>query len=227
MKTIFLFLGAVFVCFTHVQAQTSSPDDHDNQFWNEAQLSIPITRQDDKPKLSFLINANLRFGGNISRFSDERIGFGLEYKLNKHVTLTPSYIYIGQQPLPNVRLYESRFRFAVTLENRWKKFSIDDRNLIEYRMRNGIADSVRYRNRARFVIPVKKGDKELFAPFIANELFYDFRAKAFSRNEVYLGITRKLTPNVSTDIFYMWQANRSGSPKALNVIGVNFKIKLD
>jgi Protein of unknown function (DUF2490) len=227
MKTIFLFVITFSFCVLAARAQSAAPDTHDNQFWNETQLSIPITRSDGKPKLSFLLNGNLRFGGNISRFADERIGFGFEYKLNKHITLTPSYIYIGQQPQANAHLYESRLRFAVGLENRWKMFSIDDRNLIEYRFRNNLPDSTRYRNKLRFIYPVKKGDKELFAPFAANEVYYDLRAKTFSRNELSLGVTRKLKKNLSADFFYLWQANKTGSPRQLNVVGVNLKLKLD
>lgn len=227
MRSAFLFLVGFFISCISLQAQPHVPDDNDNQFWNETQISIPISRQDDKPKLSFLINGNLRLGGNMGRFVDERIGFGFEYKLNKYVSLTPTYTYIAQQPLPSTRLYENRFRFAVGLEKSWKKFSIDDRNLIEYRSRNNVADSVRYRNRLRFVHPIKKGDKEFLAPFVLNEIFYDFRAKAFSRYEIAVGVTRKLNRNISKEVFYMWQTNRSGSPKQLNVIGVNLKIKLD
>lgn len=220
----------IFICSLPGLAQV--PDNNDLQFWNETQVSFPVIKKKDADgktteKLSFFFNGNLRVGRNISRFIDERAGFGFTYRQNKYLTFTPSYIYIAQQPAAGPRLFESRLRFAVGIENRRKKFSIDDRNLVEYRLRNNAADSVRYRNKLRFVYPVKKDDKEIFAPFAANELFYDFRAKAFSRNEISLGVTRKLNPNVSADVFYLWQVNKTGSPRKVNVIGVNLKIKID
>lgn len=208
------------------------PDNNDIQLWNETQVIFPVIKKKDAAgktveKLSFFINGNLRFGQNIRRFADERIGFGFTYRQNKHLTFTPSYIYIAQQPASGGKLFESRLRFAVGLENRWKKFAVDDRNLVEYRFRNNTADSVRYRNKLKVVYPVKRGDEELFVPFAANEVFYDFRAKAFSRNELSFGVTRKLTPDISADFFYLWQVNKTGSPRKLNVIGVNLKIKVD
>lgn len=231
MTKLFPLLISLFLCTLPGLAQTAS-DNNDVQFWNETQVIFPVIKKKDAAgktteKLSFFINGNLRIGQNIRHFTDERIGFGFTYRQNKYLTFTPSYIYIAQQPVAHRSLFESRLRFAVGLENRWKKSSVDDRNLIEYRFRNNSADSVRYRNKLRFVYPVKRNDKELFAPFAANEVFYDFRAKAFSRNELSFGVTRKLTPNISTDLFYLWQVNKTGSPRKLNVIGVNLKIKID
>lgn len=230
MTKLLHLLILIFISSLPGLAQTA-PDNNDVQFWNETQISFPVIKKKDaagKPieKLSFFLNGNLRIGQNIRHFTDERIGFGFTYKHNKYVSFTPSYIYIAQQPAPGRRLFESRLRFAVSVENRWKKFSIDDRNLVEYRFRNNTADSVRYRNKLRFVYPVKRNDKELFAPFAANEIYYDFRAKAFSRNEISLGITRKLNHNTSADFFYLWQVNKTGSPRKLNVVGVNLKIKV-
>jgi hypothetical protein len=232
MKRIFSVLFITLICLASAIAQAPAPDNNDIQFWNETQVIFPVVKKKDDSgktteKLSFFINGNLRFGQNIRHFADERIGFGFTYRQNKHLTFTPSYIYIAQQPVAHRSLFESRLRFAVGLENRWKKFSVDDRNLVEYRFRNNSADSVRYRNKLRFVYPVKKNDKELFAPFAADEVFYDFRAKAFSRNELSFGITRRLNPNISADFFYLWQVNKTGSPHKLNVIGVNLKIKID
>jgi hypothetical protein len=231
MTKLLLLFFSLFLCSLPGLAQTT-PDNNDIQFWNETQVIFPVIKKKDDAgktteKLSFFINGNLRIGQNIRHFADERVGFGFIYRQNKYLTFTPSYIYIAQQPVAHRSLFESRLRFAVGLENRWKKFSVDDRNLVEYRFRNNSADSVRYRNKLRFVYPVKKDDKELFAPFAANEVFYDFRAKAFSRNELSFGITRRLNPNISADFFYLWQVNKTGSPRKLNVIGVNLKIKID
>ncbi len=178
-------------------------------------------------KLSLFLNGNLRVGRNISHLVDERIGFGFDYKHNKYVSFTPSYLFIAQQPAAGIKQYESRLRFAVNFENSWKKFSIDDRNLLEYRFRSNSADAVRYRNRLRFLYPIKKDKNELFVPFAANEIFYDFKESTFSRNEFSVGLNRKLNPNVTTEFFYLLQINKSGSPKQLNVFGVNLKIIVD
>ena len=232
MKTIFLFLFYVCFCFYPAISQTPETDNLDNQFWNETQLVFPLVKTEDESgetidRLSLFVNGNLRVGRNISRLTDKRIGFGFDYQLNKYVSLTPSYIYIAQQSAAGVSEYESRLRFAVNLENGWKKFSVDDRNLAEYRSRNNRSDSVRYRNRLRFRFPIKKDNKEIFVPFAANEIYYDFQEKTFSRNEFSVGASRKLNSNVTADFFYLLRRNKSDSPKQLNVFGFNLTIEID
>ncbi len=232
MKKLFLFLVTIFTCISPALSQMSETDNLDYQFWNETQLIFPLLKTEDDSgkttdKLSVFLNGNLRIGSKVSRFADERIGFGFNYKHNKYLSFTPSYIYIAQQPTIGVKQYESRLRFAVNLENGWRKFSVDDKNLVEYRFRNNISNSVRYRNKLRFLYPIKKDKKEIFVPFAANEIYYDFQAKTFSRNEFSVGLIRKLNPNVTTEFFYLLRTNKSGSPKQINVFGVNLKIKID
>lgn len=161
MKKLFLLLLIIFYCLSPVLSQTSATDSADYQFWNETQLIFPLVKSKDDSgkttnKLSFLLNGNLRVGRNIRQLVDERIGFGFDYKHNKYVSFTPSYLYIAQQSAAGAKQYESRLRFAVNLENSWRRFSVNDRNLIEYRIRNNSADSVRIRNRLRFLYPVEK-----------------------------------------------------------------------
>jgi hypothetical protein len=230
LMKIYIILFTLLFCLTPALAQTAAVDTDDNQVWNETQFVFPIAKQKHESgrtsELSFFVLGIARFGQNARHFSDERVSFGFNYKYNKYVTLTPSYLYSAAQPAAHKKAFESRFRFAVSLENKWKKFSIDDRNLVEYRLRNSTADTIRYRNRFRFLVPVVKGDKEIFSPYVADEVFYDSLTKKISRNEIYLGLVRKLTPNISADMFYMWRMNRIGTPKNLNIIGVNLKIKI-
>lgn len=232
MEKTFLILLTIVYCLSPVLPQTPATENTDYQLWNEAQLIFPLLKTSDASgkttdKLSLFLSANLRMGRNIRHLVDERIGFGFDYKYNKHVSIAPSYLYMAQQPAKGIKQYESRLRFAVSFANSWRKFSVDDRNLVEYRFRNNRSDSVRYRNRLRFLYPIKKDKKELFVPFAANEIFYDFQARAFSRNELSLGLTRKLHQNAATDFFYLLQINKSGFPKQVNVFGVNLKIKID
>ena len=105
MKRIFSVLFITLICLAAAIAQAPAPDNNDIQFWNETQVIFPVIKKKDAAgktieKLSFFINGNLRFGQNIRHFADERIGFGFTYRQNKHLTFTPSYIYIAQQPAP-------------------------------------------------------------------------------------------------------------------------------
>jgi hypothetical protein len=222
-----------FILFCAVQtfSQTTAPES-DYQFWNEVQLTFPLIKEKDSKgkeidKLSFFLVGNLRIGQNLRRFVDERIGFGFDYKLNKNVSFTSNYLYAAAQPSRNRREFESRLRFAATLEKKFEKFSVKDRNLFEYRIRNSRANSSRYRNRLTFAFPVQKEKKEIFTPFVSNEIFYDFSQKNFSRNEFSAGITKKLSGNLTTDVFYLWRRNRGSVLRNVNVVCVNLKIRID
>jgi hypothetical protein len=224
-----LFLIALFNIAVYSQ---TAPPESDFQFWNETQLQFPLVKKKDKngkevDKISFLLTGSLRFGGNWTRFADERIGLGFDFKINKYLSLTPAYLYRAEQPYGNRKGFEHRVRLAATLENKWKRFSLRDRNLIEYRIRHSRADSVRYRNRLTLNVPVTKNKKEIFTPFVADEVFYDFREKEWTRNEFSAGISRKITPQLTADFYFLNQRNRGNVLRHINVLGVSLKIKID
>lgn len=222
----------ILIGFFNIYSQTVPPPKSDVQFWNETQVIFPLLKKKDVKgkefeRILFFINGTLRFGRNISHFADERIGFGFDFKLNKNITFTPSYLYRADQPYKNKKEFETRLRFALTLEKKFEKFSIKDRNLIEYRMRNSRADSTRYRNKSNFTFPFIKNKKEVFSPFLADEIYYDFSEKEFTRNEFSAGISKKFNKNLTADFFYLLQKNKGNVLSTINAFGINLKIKVD
>ncbi len=240
-----------FIIFLSIQifAQTTPPTD-DIQFWNETTVTIQLAKKNEK-EVSLFFNGILRIGRNVSRPVDERIGFGFDFKINKYIKITPSYLYAAAQPYQGRREFESRLRFAVNLEKNFnfaqtpeeiksgeekrKKFVINNRNLVEYRFRNSRSNSTRYRNRFRFDYPLykestkdingekKKVKKELFTLYAADEVYYDFEAKDWTRNELSIGIKRKINKNLTAEFFYLLRNNKGTVLKYVNVFGVNLK----
>ncbi len=202
----------------------------------------------------------LRIGRDASRPVDERIGGGIEMKFNDYFTFSPSYLYRAGQPAGSRKEYEHRIRFDGTFQYEKKKvitekdttekdttnseqeasksiteYSIKNRNRIEYRIRHSRNDSVRYRNKTTFKYTIyNDNNEELFSPFIADEPFYDFSAKAWTRNEFSVGISKDFKSDlfglkkkkITTEFFYLLQNNRGTSFKYLNAFGVNLKIDL-
>lgn len=164
--------------------------------WGDASLTIPLVKKVDRngkafDKISISINTTLRLGRDNLRPIDERIGFGLKYRINKYVSLSPDIFYRGFQPFDGGKGYETRARFAVNLQNKWSGFSLVDRNQIEYRFRNSKKNDVRYKNRLRLNIPIKKSKKELFTFFTSTEPYYNLTTKKLTRNELLIGGTKK------------------------------------
>lgn len=227
---IIISIVVIFLCSASAFSQTV-PINSDIQIWNDTSVSFALTKSKDKKgkefeRFSFSINSILRFGSNVSRPVDERIGVGFNYRINKYLSLAPDILYRAAQPLKGRRDYETRFRFAVVLENKWKNFAITDRNQIEYRLRNSRPDSVRYKNRLRFNYPLIKAKKEIFTPFVSDEPYYDFQVRAWTRNEFFVGGGKKFNNNFSSDIYYLFVKDRS-FPKTINGIGVSLKFKVD
>ncbi len=215
-----------------VSAAGQEGNETDGQFWNETKLYLPsfeVTEDDgSKRKVATpFIMGTIRIGQNFRHFVSERIGFGVDIPINKNWKFTPSYYYIAEQPVRNSRSFEHRLRFEVTGEKKWKNLSISDRNRIEYRIRHNRGDSVRYRNKFKVKIPVRHNDNELFSVFVADEPFYDFRAKEFSRNEFSAGVEKKFTPKASAEFFYMLQSNTGSRLKSVNIAGINLKFTID
>jgi hypothetical protein len=230
-----LFRPAVVAIATLIAIQSASSQslpDSDFQVWNETVLSFPVVKTKDSDgkasdKLSLLVLGVVRLGQNRLYPVDARLGAGFDLKLNKYFSFTPTYVYRRGEPLRDRKEFEHRLRFDLTVGHKWKHFSLKDRSRFEFRIRNSRSDSSRYRNKFTFAFPVKKDDKEIFSPFIAEEFYYDFTAKEFSTNEISAGITRKLSKNTSADIFWARRDFSSGQIRSLNAIGVNLKIRID
>lgn len=228
-------LFCLFVCFalsTVTAFAQSTPGHRDFQVWSETVLNIPLVKiRDANDKeyndLSLLLIASVRLGRNKLYPVDERVGIGFEKRINKYVSIAPTYIYKYAEQFPGRKDLEHRARFDTTLSFSFKELSIKDRNRFEYRFRHSSRDTVRYRNRLTLKHPVKKDGKTIFSPFVANEVFYDFREGRFFRNELSLGIERKVTSNFSVEFFYLNRYNSGGLPKYINAVGVNFKVEID
>src|SRR5687767_5193187 len=211
-------------------AQSTVPDT-DFQVWHETTFQLPVIKAKDEKQKSFdrltlLFITSLRLGQNRLAPVDERVGGGFDLVINKHFNFSPTYLYIAGQPGRGRKEFEHRLRFEVTYNHKFKHFSIKDRNRVEYRVRHSRADSVRYRNKFTFSVPINRDGKELFTPFISDEPYYDFTAEQWSRNDFSPGIAKKFTDKLSGEFFYVWRHNRTGLPKDVHALGFNLKVKL-
>jgi hypothetical protein len=222
---LFLLASAGVAC-----GQSTVPET-DFQIWSETTFTLPVVKaKDDSGKsfdrLTLLLIASLRLGQNRLAPVDERIGGGFDVALNKHFSVSPTYLYIASQPGRGRREFEHRLRFDVSYSHKFKHFSVKDRNRVEHRIRHSRIDTTRYRNRISFHVPVNKNGKELFVPFVSTEPYYDFTVKQWVRNDLAFGISKKLNDRVSADFFGGWRYNRGGLPKEVFAAGVNLKVKV-
>ena len=124
-----LALCVLFILGGVVCGQTT-PSRHDTQNWNDVFLTVPLSKRVD-----YVMQGTLRNGRNLHRPVDERLGIGLSFKLGKHLTVAPNYLYIGTQPFEGRRVFEDRLSVPATVRVPLGRFVFSDRNLIERRFR--------------------------------------------------------------------------------------------
>ena len=202
-------------------ASAQSLVDHtDNQQWTDVQLAVPVTKNFD-----FNLLGTLRFGRDISRPVDERVGVGFTWRIGKYWQIQPNFLNIGMQPVRGRKVWESRLSLPVTLRFNVDKFRLSDRNLIEHRIRNSGLRSNRYRNRFQVEHPV--GHKEWnLSLYVGDEVFYDWTVDRWVRNRFTVGATKVFNKHYTQDFYYLRQNDGVSIPGDLNVIGTTLRFRL-
>jgi len=224
MKNRIILLITILFCLTSVSLSQSS---NDLQFWNETIVSLPVIKSKDEngkefDRFSVQLIGNFRLGRNSIQSGDKRIGAGFEYRINKFVSMQPSYLFRAETTRGRRTAFESRFRFAVNLQKDWTKVQLRQRNMLDYRKRQSSAnDPTFYRSRIQVIFPIKK-----FQPYVMDEVYYQFESKQITRNRLFFGFNRRINKNLTSDFFYVWQRNRHGTIKNINGFGVNLRIRI-
>lgn len=215
-----LFLLAVLGGSSNVCAQ-SQQERHDSQIWNDTQLAVGLSKNVD-----FVLLGTLRLGREVSRPVDERVGFGFSIKAGKYLTFAPAYYYIATQPLKNVKGFENRLSFGVTVKGPiGGGFTLGNRSLLERRLRHPSIDSTRYRDRVMIEHPFHLGELKLNG-FMADEVFYDWSIRAWVRNRFNIGVGRNFNKHMYGEVYYLRQNDSHARPGNLNVLGTGLKFRL-
>ncbi len=145
----------------------------------------------------------------------------IPFKLNKYFTVAPSYAYLAA-PMMNRRYHENQLRVAVTATLPRKRFTLDDRNMFERRIRAGFDDATRYHNRLRIRYPLKF-KKFNFDVVAYNEATYDWSVSRWDRNRAAAGLSKTFAERLTTEIYYLRQDNRQGGDANFAFISVTLR----
>ncbi len=211
-STLFLALAATY------NAQVV--DREDLESWNDFLLTIPINK-----KIDVVVQPTLRFGQNITRLTEGRVGAGVVFKINKTVTVLPSYTYIETRNILGVFHYEHRYSLRGILKFPIRSFALLHRSIYEYRVRRS-GNTWRYRPSITLEkeLPKKLLSNAKF--FITEEPFYVSTTRKFSRNRLSVGVSKVINPHLTLDIYYLRQNDRFSLPGDLHVIGTTWKFHL-
>lgn len=217
-STLFLSI-AILGCATAL-AQTTNLPRNDVQVWTEVQLAVPLA-----PKVDLVLMGLTRFGRNVSRPVNERIGGGVSFKVGKYLTLLPFYLHVASQPTKDIHFTEERITLEAAVRFPAGRFTISDRNRLEFHIHRPPPNFTQYRNRLQIEHPVKLGKAKVIG-FVADEVFYDSIAAAWIRNRVYLGMSRKFNKHFTLDLYYVRQNDSHSHPGDIQAVGTAFKFHL-
>src|SRR5207249_4107151 len=103
MGRVALFLAIASAGCVNLSAQSTKPPRDDTEVWTETQVAIPLDK-----KVSLVLLGYVRFGRNVSRPVNERIGGGVSFKAGKYLTLFPFYLRVASQPTATSHSTEDR-----------------------------------------------------------------------------------------------------------------------
>ena len=217
-----LFVAALCLAFS-ANAFSQTRFETDFQFWNDTQFIVPLTKKKD---WNFVLWTFGRFGNDIKTTTDARIGGLITKKINKYVTVGGGYLYRYSNPTFTRKRYESRYLGLITFTAPLgKKFTLVNRNLVQYENRYSRPNATIIRNRLWLKREVTVKQKKI-EPFVSFETFYDFRLKDFARYRTQVGVSHKFNDKFSGDFYYVRQdetGNRT-RPGTLNGIGTSFRV---
>jgi hypothetical protein len=217
LSSVALVLG--LVCGAAVNGQTIRPR-NDNQIWTETQLAIPLDK-----KINLVLLGIVRFGRDVSRPVNERIGAGVSFKVGKYLTLFPFYLHVATQPTALVHSTEDRITLEAAFKFPARRFMIGDRNRVEFHDPGLGPNFTQYRNRMQIEHPLKLNSLEI-DPFVADEVFYDSILKAWFRNRFYVGAIKRINKYFTLELYYVRQNDSHAHPGDINALGSTFKFHL-
>ena len=219
-----LFLAlASLVAPEIAEAQTPGPPpDDDNQVWHETQVFIAL---DEKKRTDLVLLQYARFGWNEGFRRDLRSGAGVRYNINKYWSVQPTYVYQYAEQSDGRKSYSHRLFVDNSVRIPFSKFSLPNRVRVERLVRHSRPDAWNFRFRPGIDVPVTIGGEKMTL-FANTEVFYDTGPKAWTRNRVMAGVSKKFNDVFTCDFFYLHQNDGFGTTSDVQAFGTILKVRL-
>ena len=208
-----------------ISGQTPSPtpmpdENGDFQQWNDVSITQSLNKRVD-----LVLPLTLRLGTNLTRLQETRVGIGFGFKVHSRVTLTPGYNFIYSRNSAGNLIRENRLTFAAGIRLPVSKVGVSHRSLFEYRIRT-TGKTWRYRTSGTVEKALPESWLKGSKIFVTDEVFYDSRAKRFSRNRLSMGINKSLSKKLSVDVYYVRQDDTTSLISPFHAVGVHWRLRL-
>jgi hypothetical protein len=202
-------------------ASASPAKDEDFGSWNIYDVEKKLNAQ-----WRMKVGEELRFREHNGLYYEET-HVGADYKPIKYLALGAEYQQICSSRWKNKQnmwYWDSVPRIYATPQYVFKGFSLEDRNMLEFRIKQQAKDTLRYRNMVTLTAPWKWTPLEL-QPYTANEIFIETTRKGMYEDRFFSGFKMHWWGPIYGSVFYLRQSTRSSIGKwtSLNILGTSLK----
>lgn len=189
------------------------------ELWHTEAQQIQVSR-----KITLALQQTFRFNDDGTLYHQE-YDFGFRKDLSQNWDWGLNYRLVYVKNDAEELEEESRPQFLINWKHDHASYSIQDRNILEYRAHDHKPDSWRYRNKFTLSGLYFHGGHILFRPYAADEIFVDMTDWGFVRNRFYAGVYADIFKALTAEIYYLRQSTKIGSVwTQTNVAGSSIKL---
>ena len=204
-------------------AAASPAQDEDFGIWNAYDIEKKLNAQ-----WKMKVGEELRFREhNGLYYAETRVG--VDYKPFKYLASGVEYQQIRSERYNKKKdrnwYWDQVPRIYLTPQYSYKGFSLEDRNMLEFRVRQDARFTLRYRNMVTLTAPWK-WTRFQFQPYTANEIFLETQRNGMIEDRFFSGFKVRWWGPVYGSIYYLRQSAKNAVAKwtSLNILGTSLKI---
>jgi hypothetical protein len=157
-------------------------------------------------------------------YFDEHVG--VQYRLKQFLFLGAEYLQVREKKTVGEKeewLRESRPRIYATLQHSVLGFLFENRNLVEFRIKEDAVDSLRYRELVGVTAPYQ-WTRFKIQPYATNEIFFETHRAGLVQDRLICGFKMQIYKELSGAIYCMRQFEKSKNHwNEYNIIGTGLK----
>ncbi len=205
-------------------AAATPAEDEDFGIWNTYEVEKKLNAQ-----WKMRATEELRFREHQGLYYEET-RVGVDYKPFKYLASGLEY-----QQIRSIRTNKKKDdnwywdevpRIYLTPQYAYKGFSLEDRNMLEFRIREDARFTLRYRNMVTLTAPWKWTPLQ-FQPYTANELFFETpQRNGLVEDRFFAGFKMHWWGPFYGSVYYLRQSAKSAAAKwsSLNILGTGLKV---
>ena len=224
MKRFWAVVSILFLVLGGSRVFATPAENGDFGSWNLYDIEKRLN-----PQLKMKVGEELRFREHNGLYYAET-HLGVDYKPAQYLAAGVEYQQIissrwDKKKKENLWYWDSVPRIYLTPQYSVKGFLIEDRNMLEFRIKQQAKDSLRYRNMVTLTAPWKWTPLEL-QPYTANEIFIETGKKGMYEDRFFSGFKVHWWGPVYGSVYYLRHSTKSSTGKwtSLNILGTCLKI---